>query len=41
MPRQDLHQLEAEFTEEEIKKVVMDMKQETAPGPNGFIGKKI
>lgn len=39
MPRQDLSQLEVEFTEGEIKQVIMDMKQESAPGPDGFIGK--
>lgn len=30
--------LEEDFTEEEVKVVVMDLKSEQASGPDGFIG---
>ena len=33
------HDLEDEFTEGEIKTVVMDTESEKAPGPDGYIGK--
>jgi hypothetical protein len=39
IPRHDLHFLEEEFTEEEIKEVIFDLKPEAAPGPDGFISK--
>lgn len=38
LSRQDLQHLEADFTEEEIKETIMDLKPESAPGPDGFIG---
>lgn len=34
----DLAELERPFEQDEIKKVVMSMPAEKAPGPDGFIG---
>lgn len=33
----DLHNLEANFTEAEIKEVIWSLAEDSAPGPNGFL----
>jgi mannosylglycoprotein endo-beta-mannosidase len=38
IPRHDLRELEAPFSEEEIKKAVMQTPNEKAPGPDGYTG---
>jgi hypothetical protein len=36
--QQDLSELENPFDEDEIKKIIMQLSNEKAPGPDGFIG---
>jgi hypothetical protein len=38
IPRHDLQDLEAPFSEDEIKKAVMQTPNEKAPGPDGYTG---
>jgi hypothetical protein len=35
---QELHHLELPFTEDEVKKAIMSMPKQKAPGPDGYIG---
>ena len=36
LDRSDVEELTKPFTEEEVKRVVFDMKENTAPSPDGF-----
>lgn len=39
LPSLDLHTLEAEFTDEEVARVILESPLDRAPGPDGFTGR--